>query len=111
MSFSPSEILLVPVIFTDGSGRKQRPVIVLFSSADADLVVAPLTSESPRTPRDLEVIDWRSSGLPLPSTVRLDKPITIAKSTVIKRMGKLTPADWDRVKSVLRQLFAEILSH
>jgi mRNA interferase MazF len=111
MSFSPSDILLVPVIFTDGSGRKQRPAIVLYDSGDADLVVAPLTSEAPRTPRDVELIDWRSAGLRLPSTARLDKPITIAKSTVIKKMGMLTPADWGRVKAVLGQLFADILSH
>ena len=36
MSFSPGDVLLVPVVFSDGSGHKKRPVVVVYDSGDAD---------------------------------------------------------------------------
>jgi hypothetical protein len=44
MSFSPGDILLVPVVFSDRTGQKRRPVVVVHDSGDADLLVAPVTS-------------------------------------------------------------------
>ena len=36
MSFSRGDVLLVPVVFSDGSGRKKRPVVIVYDSGDAD---------------------------------------------------------------------------
>ena len=44
MSLSPGNVLLVPVMFSNGSGEKKRPVVVVYDSGDADLLVAPVTS-------------------------------------------------------------------
>jgi hypothetical protein len=40
MSFSPGGILLVPVLFSDGSGHKKRPVVIIYDSGDADSMTA-----------------------------------------------------------------------
>lgn len=102
--------MLVPVVFSDGSGHKKRPVIVVYDSGDADLLVAPATSQMARSPRDVSVIHWQRAGLRLPSIIRLEKLATVEKATVIKRMGQLAPDDWKEMKAVLKQLFAEILN-
>jgi mRNA interferase MazF len=109
MSFSPGDILLVPVRFSDGSGHKKRPVVVVYDSGDADLLVAPVTSQMARSPRDIPAVKWQHAGLRLPSIVRLEKLSTVEKSTVIKCMGKLAPDDWREMKAALKDLFAEIL--
>ncbi len=110
MSFYPGEVLLLPVLFSDGSGHKKRPVIIVYDSGDADLLVAPVTSQAARSPRDVPVTDWPRAGLRLPSIVRLEKLATVEKPTVIRKMGRLTPADWEKCRAVLQQLFADILT-
>jgi hypothetical protein len=62
----------VPVVFSDGSGLKKRPVIIVFDSGDADLLVAPATSQAARSPRDVPLVNWQRAGLRLPSIVRLE---------------------------------------
>jgi mRNA interferase MazF len=110
MSFTSGEILLVPVAFSDGRGSKKRPVVVIFDSGDADLLVAPVTSQMSRSARDVQVNNWERAGLRLPSIVRLEKSATVEKSTVVRRMGKLGTEEWDKLKAVLRQFFGDILA-
>src|SRR5208283_4860411 len=106
MSFSPGDVLLVPVVFSDGSGHKKRPVVIVYDSGDADLLVAPVTSQAARSPRDVPVVNWQLAGLRLPSIVRLEKLATVEKSTVVRKMGRLTLDDWEKAKAVLQQFFS-----
>ena len=110
MNLSPGDVLLVPVVFSDGSGHKKRPVVGVYDNGDADLLVAPVTNQAARSPRDLPVVNWQQAGLRLPSIVRLEKLATVEKSTVVKKMGQLAPEDWEKVKTVLKQFFADILA-
>jgi mRNA interferase MazF len=110
MSFSPGDVLLVPVVFSNGSGQKKRPAVVVYDSGDADLLVAPVTSQAARSSRDVPVVNWQRAGLRLPSIVRLEKLATVEKSTVVKQMGHLAPDDWEKVKAVLKQFFADLLA-
>jgi mRNA interferase MazF len=110
MNLSPGDVLLVPVVFSDGSGHKRRPVVSVYDSGDADLLVAPITSQAARSPRDVPVLNWQQAGLRLPSIVRLEKLATVEKSTVVKKMGQLAPEDWKKVKTVLKQFFSDILA-
>jgi mRNA interferase MazF len=96
MSYFAGDVLLVPVAFTGGSGHKRRPVMVVYDSGDADLLIAPVTSHAARSPRDVPVVDWRQAGLRLPSVIRLEKLATVDKTNVIKRMGRLGQDDWER---------------
>ena len=110
MSFSPGDVVLVPVVFSGGSGHKKRPVVIVYDSGDADLLVAPVTSQAARSARDLPVVSWQRAGLRLPSIVRLEKLATVEKPTVLRKMGRLAPEDWEKVKTVLRQFFTDILA-
>jgi mRNA interferase MazF len=110
MSFSPGDILLVPVAFSDSSGHKKRPVVIVYDSGDADLLVAPVTSQMARSSRDVPVVNWQRAGLRLPSIIRLEKLATVKKSTVRREMGRLAPDDWEKVKGVLKEFFGDILA-
>ncbi|MGO8676194.1 MAG: type II toxin-antitoxin system PemK/MazF family toxin [Limisphaerales bacterium] len=80
MSFSPGDVLLAPVVFSDGSDHKRRPVVIICDEGDADLLVAPVTSQAARSPHDVPVIHWQGAGLRLPSVARLSKLATVEKS-------------------------------
>jgi mRNA interferase MazF len=84
--------------------------VIVYDGGDADLLVAPVTSQAARSPRDVPVVNWQQAGLRLPSIVRLEKLATVEKSTVVKKMGRITPDDWEKVKAVLEQFFADILA-
>ncbi len=85
-------------------------MIIVYDSGDADLLVAPVTSQAARSPRDVQMVNWQGAGLRLPSIIRLEKLATVEKSTVVKKMGQLAPDDWEKVKTVLKQFFADILA-
>ena len=100
----------MPVVFSDSGGHKKRPVIVVCDYGDADLLVAPVTSQAVRSPRDVLVVNWQRAGLRLPSIVRIEKLATVEKTTVVRKMGRLTPDDWEKGRWVLQQFFADILA-
>ncbi len=110
MSFSQGEILLVSMLFTDGSAAKKCPVLVVWDGGDDDLLVAPVTSHAARSQRDVALIQWQKAGLRLPSIVRLEKLATVEKSTIIRRLGQIEATDWAAIKPALNQFFADIMA-
>jgi hypothetical protein len=69
-----------------------------------------LTSQSARSSRDVVIAGWQQAGLRLPSVARMEKLATVGKSTVIKSLGQLATNDWEKAKSVLKEVFGEILA-
>ncbi len=108
VSYRPRELILVPMPFVDTPGAKNRPVLILLDTGDDDLVVATVTSQPARTGLDVPIIDWQQTGLKHPSLVRVHKPFTIHKRSVIHALGALTPRDWAQVRARVQQLWASI---
>ena len=96
-------MLAFPLTSTDES--RQRPGLVLLDTGDADIVVARITSQPPRTPFDVEVNGWQQAGLLLPSIIRLDKVATLEKRLVERRLGTLSREDGERVRGVLKRIW------
>ena len=103
------EVLLAWLVFSDGQGAKRRPVLVVHDFGDDDLLVVPITSQRARVATDLILLDWKSAGLKLPSTVRVEKLATIEKSCVARKLGVLPSAELVRVKETLAAVFKQIL--
>ena len=110
MSYSQGEILLVSLVFSSQAGNKQRPVVVVYDSVDADLLAAPITSHVARTSFDVTVIQWQRAGLRLPSVVRVDKLATIERTTIVRQLGKMTPSDWGSITAALRGFCEQVLA-
>lgn len=106
MSQSFGDVVLVPFPFTDQSGGKKRPAVVvssaIYNEKRRDLVIMAITSRirSPLDFGDAPVIDWQSAGLLKPSVF---KPLlaTIEQSLVIRVLGALTDADRHSLRTAI----------
>ena len=105
-SYSFGDIVLVPFPFTDQTGTKKRPAVVVssaaYNQARRDLVIMAVTSQFTHSGAFGEVIvqDWSATGLIKPSAI---KPVftTVEKSLVIRRLGRLKEADQQALKRTL----------
>lgn len=83
------DIVLIPFPFTDLSGNKNRPALVLIDSLD-DVVVSFITAQARWNAEfDLTLLPSDSNGLKKNSIARLDKLATINKDLIIGRLGSL----------------------
>jgi len=108
-AYKRGEVLLAWLVFSDGQGAKRRPVLVIHDFGDDDLLVVPITSQHARVQTDLILPNWKNAGLKLPSIVRVEKLATIAKSSVVRKLGAISPPESDRVKETLDIIFKQIL--
>lgn len=103
------DVLLARLPFPDGRGYKARPVLVIYEHSDADMLVAPVTSHHVRGESDVTLEDWQAAGLRLPSAARLDKLGTVARSIVLKEMGRLSQSDRELAMQSLRRFLTKVL--
>ena len=111
MAYQPGDVLLASIAFPDASGTKKRPVLVIHDFGDADLLLAPVTSRPARGSQDLVLRDWQRAGLRLPSTVRMSKLATIAKTAVVRKLDHLTDSDQRATRELLRRLLEGIIGY
>lgn len=98
MTIRPGEFWVADVPFTSGGGTKKRPVLILWLDG-ADTVAAAVTSASPRSEFDVPLSDWQATGLRCASTVRLSRLDCLEQSLLIARIGKISRADGENVKT------------
>lgn len=108
-TYSFGDIVLVPFPFTDQSGVKKRPAVVVSSAAyhaqRRDVIIMAVTSQVRPTLGfgELLVNEWKKAGLLKPSVV---KPLvaTIEKGLVFSRLGRLQDPDPKTLRGVLRAI-------
>lgn len=91
-SLNFGDIVLLKFPFTDSKTFKKRPALILFDSQDGDILVCRITSQFYSSDFDLEIKEWKTSGLKLPSVIRIHKLATLEKSMVENLMGKISDA-------------------
>ena len=110
-TFRRGQVVVVNVPYSDRSGVKPRPALVVsaeaFHAKLPDLIVCPISSQ-PRFFRrpgagDCPLRDWRSIGLRYPSTVRISKTLAVDKQIIKRALGALSTPDLTRVEAGLRQ--------
>ncbi len=98
------DILLIPFPFTDLTGQKNRPALILVTT-DADITVAFITSQVKwQEEHDLKLEPSTENGLKKPSLVRLSKLATIDSKLVIGKLGNLSGAEIQQLNQKLIQL-------
>ncbi len=113
MSYSRGEVVLVPFPFTDLSGQKKRPGVVVSADfhiqAQDDLVIAQISSQvdNPVPSDEYEIVDWGrgNAGLLFPSVVR-PKLFTLEEKIVIKSLGHIPAAEMTQVDQRLRMVLS-----
>ncbi len=102
-AFAFGDVVLVPFPFTSQAAAKQRPAVVVSSSAYAierpDVVLMAITSQLRSSPAptganwgEVFIDHWQDAGLLKPSAI---KPIfaTFEQRIVLRTLGALTQAD------------------
>lgn len=105
-------MVLINRPFTDSSGSKVRPALIVSSDRDNDrlpnVIVATITKNTSRVGKpiqlliDLSTPDGTSSGLNATSAMVGNDLFTVDRSKIIKRLGNLSPARMARIDLCLK---------
>ncbi len=101
-------IVLVPFPFTDLSGQKVRPALVLYSSPKGEnCIVSFITSVPPKKSYayDVPIFSSKQNGLVIDSVIKLDHLATLQKIIVLGELGALESSALKEVDKKLRVLF------
>jgi mRNA interferase MazF len=104
--YSRGDVVLVSFMFSEETGAKRRPAVVLCSEAyqrgRQDVIAAAITSNTDRIlVGDFLINDWHDAGLPLPS-VATGVIRTIKQGMIIRILGSLSHRDMDTIDQHLR---------
>jgi mRNA interferase MazF len=105
-SYDFGDIVLVPFPFTDQSGIKKRPAVIVssaaYNAARLDLILMAVTSQvKPVTAfGELIISGWQKAGLLKPSVV---KPVmtTVERRLIIRQLGRLEQTDRTALHNML----------
>lgn len=102
-SYSRSEVVLIRYPFSDLSGSKVRPaVIVSAPQVSQDLFIVPLTSRTTSLlPGEFVLGDWSQAGLNVPTAVKRGI-YTVHQDLIAKSVGNLSNSDVKRLNDALR---------
>jgi mRNA interferase MazF len=102
-------IVLAHFPFTDSSGTKLRPALVIprDNNRRSDLVLAFITSTArlAASPHALEIRPDAANGLKVASFVRFEKLATLEPSIVVGRLGRASDAFLRAAKPVFEGVF------
>jgi len=107
-TFEFGTVVLIAFPFTDQTGSKQRPAVVISSNvyqeAKPDIILMAVTSQSlTRSHKlfgDVIIEEWKTAGLLRPSVI---KPVifTAEKRLIRKKLGQLKKVDIQQLKQNL----------
>lgn len=105
------DVVLVHFPYTDQSGSKRRPAVVISSHAFSvfrpDVILLAVTGRvaSQPSPFDLRLVDWAEAGLAKASTV---KPValTVEQSLLQGELGRLSARDRTALGGLVQRLFS-----
>lgn len=99
------DLILVPFPFTDLSGTKTRPAMVLYKG-QRDVTVAFISSTATLTEvTDVLIEPDVLNGLKRTSVLRLSKIATLDQSIVLGKLGELNAKQLKIVDANLKELF------
>ena len=106
-AYKRGDVVLVGFVFSDESGQKLRPALVISSSAynrgGKEVVVAAITSNVRRRLfGDHLIADWKAAGLLFPS-VATGIFRTVARGVIYRKLGVMAKVDMDAVDNELRR--------
>jgi mRNA interferase MazF len=106
--YRKGDVVLVPFDFTDRTGAKWRPSVVVssqrYNQRSPDVLIASITGNPRAIPHlgDRRLAGWRAAGLLMPSIARA-KLAAIEARLIGRRLGALTDEDLDAFDVGLRE--------
>ena len=90
--FVKGDVIVIPFPFTDLTGNKKRPALVIADLPGDDIIVCQITSQTKSDPFALSISanDFISGSLPINSFIRPSKIFTADKNLIISTAGHLS---------------------
>lgn len=108
--FRQGDIVIVPFPFSDLSGTKQRPVLILskteYNDNCEDIITCGITTNK-KDSRHIVLFDNNcliEGQIPYPSRIKVDKLFTLEKKIVIKKIARINPETFEKVKKEFMNL-------
>lgn len=107
-SYSRGDVVLVPMDFTDRSGSKVRPAVVVstedYNTASPDVLIVSITSNRKALPHpgDHNIQQWKAANLLKPSLAQT-KLATVEAHIIHRKLGTLHAEDLDALDAGLRE--------
>lgn len=98
-SFNSGDIILVPFPFSNLSGEKKRPALVLAVAERWGELVCVMLTSSPKGCNEVPLKQWKEAGLPKRTVARVHRLFTIEERIVIKKIGRAEPKDFKEILS------------
>ena len=91
--FVKGDIVVIPFPFSDLSGNKKRPALVIANLRGDDILLCQITSQQSNDPFALALnsTGFFSGSLPVNSFIRPLRIFTADKSIIFRKAGKITP--------------------
>jgi mRNA interferase MazF len=103
------DVVLVPFPYSDLTGFKRRPALVVASAERGDVVMCQITSRAYAGSSAIAISDdsFTTGGLSRPSFVRAGKLFTGSASLVLKTLGTLDARTTHQVRDSLQAMFVD----
>ena len=104
------EVILIPFPFSDLSGTKVRPALVIsndeYNTKNQDVVVLAITSNllPNRYKVFLDRNDLDTGFIPVKSAIRVDKPFSFLQAKALKVLAKISTQKLQHVKTTLQNI-------
>jgi mRNA-degrading endonuclease toxin of MazEF toxin-antitoxin module len=108
---SQRDVVLIRVEFTDGSGTKQRPVVVISNDShnkmSPDFIAVAVTTNIKHFGYTVEINSKRmEAGIIEPGIIKIDTIGSFHQARIIKTIGRVKPEVLDEIKKGLSQIFS-----
>ena len=98
------DVVLIPFPFTDLSGNKTRPAIVL-ADRESDIIVAFISTRFHyKEETDILILPTSENGLKKDSLLRVSKIATLEKTLALGRLGTFNAATIMQVNDALKKI-------
>ena len=104
--FVKGDLVVIPFPFSDLSGQKKRPALVLASLIGNDLILCQITTQNRSDPYSvtLQQCDLDSGTLTQNCFIRPNRLFTADQSIILYRLGKVSRQKQEEVLSRLRDI-------
>jgi len=107
-TYEQGDVVLVRFVFTDETGAKLRPTVILSTSdyheGRQEVIVAAITSNVQRLLAGDHLIEgWQGAGLLFPS-VATGIIRTVKQAMIERRLGKMPAADMQAIQEQIRHV-------
>lgn len=105
--YKQGAIILIPFPFTDLTGSKIRPAVIVGNKTyGEDIIVVFISSNTKtKTTHDILIKPSEQNGLKTSSLIKCTKIATLDKKMIIGEIGTLTITDFSKVRVLLKSIF------